>query len=822
VNVKEIDMRTLVTAMLIAGVLAGGLSAQAFPTTIPLQGRLVKQIGGNVNGATKLTFRLYTLPAGGTALWTEVQPAVAVTNGLFKTELGSVVALPVALFDGRTFHLGVQVESDQEMVPRLVLTSQAYARLARNAQDVAGRDIHPISVWIGSAQVIDSTGKWVGSPTGLQGPVGPQGPKGDPGPQGPTGPSGPLGPKGDPGPQGPTGPIGPTGPTGPQGDRGPTGATGPIGPAGPSGPSGPAGPQGLPGPTGPTGPRGVLGPIGPTGPTGPQGPVGPSGPSGPSGPRGLVGPMGPSGPTGPRGLTGPIGPSGPPGPTGPVPSPPVAWKHTGDTLTVSTTGTTAATAAIEAQATAAGGYARAINATSDRGTTIAGVAGGTSAMAISGIASHTLGSGRGVYGSSAGSSGTGVFGAQTGSRGSGVYAHQTGSQGYGVYAYQSGSQGYGVYAVQRGSQGYGVYAEQTGSQGHALYGFASSGASTSISWASGVHGTAQSTYSIGVYGEHLSPWGIALLGQSRGWNGCGVYGSARGSDNRAGVYGVDYGTAGFMATGVYGLAQASGLASTIRTAGVYGSAQGQMAVGAYASAIGTRTSRSTDLAGIHAFVNSTFGYAVYSNGDLAVAGAKYFIQPHPTDPARSVQFICLEGNESGTYFRGTTRLLDGRAEIPIPEEWQAVTEEEGITVQVTPIGTLTARLAVMQQTREHIVVNGTEDCRFNYFVNGVRRGFADYEPFSPNTAFRPVVKGVPYGTQFPKALRAILVKNGILNPDYTPNEETAARLGWKLLEPDDVPVEERWWPTDDEGTHRVEPTGPPPAAAAAREGRRRP
>ena len=107
-----------------------------FPPTLPFQGRLVKQIGGNVNGATPLTLRLYTVPAGGTALWTEVQPAVAVTGGLFKTELGKIAALPATLFDGRTFYLGIQVGNDKEMVPRLVLTSQAYAQLAKNAHDV--------------------------------------------------------------------------------------------------------------------------------------------------------------------------------------------------------------------------------------------------------------------------------------------------------------------------------------------------------------------------------------------------------------------------------------------------------------------------------------------------------------------------------------------------------------------------------------------------------------------------------------------------------------------------------------------------------------
>ena len=44
-------------------------------------------------------------------------------------------------------------------------------------------------------------------------------------------------------------------------------------------------------------------------------------------------------------------------------------------------------------------------------------------------------------------------------------------------------------------------------------------------------------------------------------------------------------------------------------------------------------------------------------------------------------------------------------------------------------------------------------------------------------------RGVPFGRQYPEAFRETLVGNGILNVDFTPNEATAARLGWSLLEP---------------------------------------
>ena len=79
------------------------------------------------------------------------------------------------------------------------------------------------NIAIAGTPVINSSGQWVGSPSGLQGPIGPQGAAG---PQGPAG---------------ATGAQGPTGPQGLQGVQGPMGTTGPQGLQGPAGPQGPAG-----------------------------------------------------------------------------------------------------------------------------------------------------------------------------------------------------------------------------------------------------------------------------------------------------------------------------------------------------------------------------------------------------------------------------------------------------------------------------------------------------------------------------------------------------------------------------------------------------
>ena len=61
---------------------------------------------------------------------------------------------------------------------------------------------------VSGSTVINSSGQWMGDPTGLQGPQGLTGPQGGVGPQGNTGPTGPQGPAGSQGPQGEQGPEG--------------------------------------------------------------------------------------------------------------------------------------------------------------------------------------------------------------------------------------------------------------------------------------------------------------------------------------------------------------------------------------------------------------------------------------------------------------------------------------------------------------------------------------------------------------------------------------------------------------------------------------
>jgi hypothetical protein len=184
--------------------------------------------------------------------------------------------------------------------------------------------------------------------------------------------------------------------------------------------------------------------------------------------------------------------------------------------------------------------------------------------------------------------------------------------------------------------------------------------------------------------------------------------------------------------------------------------------------------------------NGPSHWAVYAEGDLGATGVKSFIQPHPEDPSKQIRFACLEGNESGTYCRGTAQIVDGVCTIDLPEDFRLASEEGEITAQLTALGGPVS-IWVESQSRDQIVVRGTNDISFNWFVNGVRRGFSQFETITENTSFIPgesEVFGEPVFPQFNSDYRRILVENGTLNADFTPNMETAARLGWIPEEPE--------------------------------------
>ncbi|MEE8186462.1 MAG: hypothetical protein V3T99_02230, partial [Nitrososphaerales archaeon] len=85
------------------------------------------------DGDYELSFSLYDVETGGTALWGEIYSSVPVTEGVFHVILGSLD--PLSLNFDRQYWLGVTVGGDTEFSPRIQLTSSPYSL---NSQSILG------------------------------------------------------------------------------------------------------------------------------------------------------------------------------------------------------------------------------------------------------------------------------------------------------------------------------------------------------------------------------------------------------------------------------------------------------------------------------------------------------------------------------------------------------------------------------------------------------------------------------------------------------------------------------------------------------------
>lgn len=124
------DMRSFFTYTLTLGSLLFfifyGQVLHAQGARLGVQGILKKSSGAALDdGNYSITFKLYNTEQGGTALWTETQPDVEVTSGIYTVALGSVTSLSLPF--NEDYYLSVKVGSTPEMSPRAKLTIAPYA-----------------------------------------------------------------------------------------------------------------------------------------------------------------------------------------------------------------------------------------------------------------------------------------------------------------------------------------------------------------------------------------------------------------------------------------------------------------------------------------------------------------------------------------------------------------------------------------------------------------------------------------------------------------------------------------------------------------------
>ena len=112
---------------LFAILLIAAVAVADVPQLINLQG-VLKDPGGTPvpDGSYSVTFKIYDVPTGGLAIWTETQ-TVSTSNGLFTVLLGSSTPVPESLFYNPSRWLGITVGADPEMSPRQQFSSTGYS-----------------------------------------------------------------------------------------------------------------------------------------------------------------------------------------------------------------------------------------------------------------------------------------------------------------------------------------------------------------------------------------------------------------------------------------------------------------------------------------------------------------------------------------------------------------------------------------------------------------------------------------------------------------------------------------------------------------------
>jgi hypothetical protein len=127
-------------------------------------------------------------------------------------------------------------------------------------------------------------------------------------------------------------------------------------------------------------------------------------------------------------------------------------------------------------------------------------------------------------------------------------------------------------------------------------------------------------------------------------------------------------------------------------------------------------------------ISGTTG-AITVPGNFTVSGTKNFAVVDPANSKQALYYTALEGPEAGTYFRGSAKTVNGQAVIELPGYFSRLTESERMTVQITPVGA-PGQLYVAEKSPSKLVIKiaqGSSDLEFDYLVQGVRKGYLDYE-----------------------------------------------------------------------------------------------
>ncbi len=165
VIVASFGMMTIPTANAAVGINHG----------INFQGKLTNPNGTNLaNGNYNFVFSLYSVAAGGSAIWTE-SDTLTLTDGIFQINLGPSATgantnFANVDFNSDSIYLGIKVGADAEMSPRVQFTATPYAFNSEKLGGISAAgfaQLNPASAQSGSLNVTGS----VQAATSIQAPL---------------------------------------------------------------------------------------------------------------------------------------------------------------------------------------------------------------------------------------------------------------------------------------------------------------------------------------------------------------------------------------------------------------------------------------------------------------------------------------------------------------------------------------------------------------------------------------------------------------------------------------------------------------------------
>ena len=135
------NMVQFTLTLIVAALVLASLASADVPQLMNYQGRLTDSAGMPLDTTVSMTFTIYNDLAAGSSKWTETQPSVTVTDGLFNVILGGVNPILDSVFNDTGRYLGVQVGTDPELSPRTRLISVGYSHRVSTVDGASGGTI---------------------------------------------------------------------------------------------------------------------------------------------------------------------------------------------------------------------------------------------------------------------------------------------------------------------------------------------------------------------------------------------------------------------------------------------------------------------------------------------------------------------------------------------------------------------------------------------------------------------------------------------------------------------------------------------------------